>query len=143
MSRHNQHQPHCLNRPCTCHHGRVPQGQRMAQGHNVMAVTALLNHDLPITRHGNHRPVGHAVTTQSRHDAGGPTATTLSQQPGSPSRTRRDNRPDYTEEEAMFVWYHRIDLNWGWYVFTVQCRSCSLWIWQALRSTQSPMNHSN
>ena len=120
MSRHNQ--PY--------HQGRLPQGQRLAQGNNVMAVTALLNHDLPITKHGNYRPVGHVITHPSRHGAGNVAADTLLQQSTSPSRTRRDNRPDYTEEEAMFVWYHRIDLNWGWYVLTVQGRSCSLSIGQ-------------
>lgn len=32
----------------------------------------------------------------------------------SPGPTRRPSRPDYSDEETIWVWYHRIDLSWSW-----------------------------
>ena len=28
--------------------------------------------------------------------------------------TRREHRPTYSEEETLFIWYHRIDLGYDW-----------------------------
>jgi hypothetical protein len=87
---------------------------------SVMAVNAVLN---PDTQPGSH--VTDAASMQnvtvrpqygsSRH--GRPTRqlslpSILTSQ--SPGRARRESRPDYTEEEAIWVWYHRIDLSWSW-----------------------------
>lgn len=30
------------------------------------------------------------------------------------SGTRREHRPTYSEEETLFIWYHRIDLGYDW-----------------------------
>ena len=30
------------------------------------------------------------------------------------SGTRREFRPTYSDEEANFIWYHRLDLGWDW-----------------------------
>ena len=30
------------------------------------------------------------------------------------SGTRREFRPTYSDEEAFFIWYHRLDLGWDW-----------------------------
>jgi hypothetical protein len=87
---------------------------------SVMAVNAVLN---PYTQPGRH--VTDAASMQnatvqpqygsSRH--GRPTqqlslpSIPTSQSPG---RARRESRPEYTEEEGIWVWYHRIDLSWSW-----------------------------
>ncbi|KAL8789017.1 MAG: hypothetical protein Q9195_007037 [Heterodermia aff. obscurata] len=34
------------------------------------------------------------------------------------SRTRREFRPTYSDEETLFIWYHRLDLGWDWNLIT-------------------------
>lgn len=120
MSRHHQHQPECSNHRCVCgQNARESQLQRPSHSTNVMAVTALLNHDSPTPRHGCQGTTVQVSNNQTqqasrRHNSICGSGASLPKQTASNGGARRDSRPDYTEEEAMYVWYHRIDLNWGW-----------------------------
>lgn len=103
---------------------------RSSNDQSIMAVSALLNHEIPAERdavldlssqrvipHHNSEPSRHRPALQISWGVPSPPSSRSSLPPLRPSvQARRNSRPDYTEEQTIFIWYQRIDLGREWSV---------------------------